>query len=102
VVSFLDPEKRFLSCRIRTLIPKTGWTVGLITLINNPSVWQGGAVSDLRVGLQSPRLYQLLADLLNSDQLGRREGAAKLMAIRAATAWCSLMAEDFRYGPQEI
>ena len=53
-------------------------------------------MSDLRAGLANPRLFRLLGDMLNSNQLGRPDGPAKLTAIRAATAWSSLMAEDFR------
>ena len=57
---------------------------------------QGGAVSDLRAGLERRSLFQLLSGLLNTNQLGRHEGAAKLVAIRAATAWSTLVAEDYR------
>jgi hypothetical protein len=53
-------------------------------------------VSDLRGGLARERVWALLGGLLSTGQLGRPEGPAKLMAIRAATAWCSHVAEDFR------
>jgi hypothetical protein len=53
-------------------------------------------VSDLRGGLARERVWELLGGLLNTGQLGRPEGPAKLMAIRAATAWCNHVAEDFR------
>ncbi len=53
-------------------------------------------MSDLRGGLARERVWALLGGLLSTGQLGRPEGPAKLMAIRAATAWCSHVAEDFR------
>jgi hypothetical protein len=67
-----------------------------IRIRNTGTYLQGGTVSDLRGGLERERVWALLGGLLNTGQLGRPEGPAKLMAIRAATAWCNHVAEDFR------